>query len=197
MKHALLPAIGLLLAIALPIRAQEKPAKNTGKTLTFQPGAKVPDQLAPGKIAQAATPAGKPAGTPAVAPAAIPKDPAEIARAFFAQLEKNDIDAAYVSLTQGSKIAERPEELRALKTKTKEAIEVFGVVRGYDLVERKLVGERLLRATYLSLGKDFPLRWRFYFYKAEDMWRLIDLRVDDKLTGIFEEPDEPKTTERP
>lgn len=193
MKHALLPALGLVLAMTLPLRAQEKPAKNTGKTLTFQPGAKVPDQLAPAAVAQAATPGDKPA-TP---PAAAPKDPAEIARAFFAQLEKNDIDGAYVSLTQGSKIAERPEELRALKTKTKEAIEVFGIVRGYDLVERKLVGERLLRATYISLGKDFPLRWRFYFYKAEDMWRLIDLRVDDKLTGIFEEPDEPKTAERP
>ena len=193
MKLALLPVICLLLAITLPIRAQEKPAKNTGKTLTFQPGAKVPDQLAPNKIVQAATPADKPAPPPP----ALPKDPAEIARAFFAQLEKNDIDAAYASLTQGSKIAERPEELRALKTKTKEAIEVFGVLRGYDLVERKLVGERLLRATYLSLGKDFPLRWRFYFYKAEDTWKLIDLRVDDKLTGIFEEPDEPKAAERP
>ena len=72
---------------------------------------------------------------------------------------------------------------------------VFGVVRGYDLVERKLVGERLLRATYLSLGKDFPLRWRFYFYKADNVWRLVDLRVDDKLTGIFEEVEEPKTPE--
>jgi hypothetical protein len=197
MKHALLPAICLLVVITVPIRAQEKPAKGAGKTLTFQPGAKVPDQLA-----QAATPAPKPvekpaATLPAATPPAAPKDPAEIARVFFGLLEKNEIDAAYVSLTRGSKIAERPEELRALKTKTREAIEVFGSVRGYDLVERKLVGERLLRATYLSLGREFPLRWRFYFYKAEETWKLIDLRVDDKLTGIFEEAEEPKSSDKP
>ena len=182
--------------------------------MTFQPGAKVPDG-----VAVAATPAAadKAAEKPASTPAVVPKEPAEIAHAFFTLLGKSDIDAAYAGLTRGSKIAERPEELRALKTKTQQAIEVFGAVRGYDLVENKPVGldeatfretliaegvipapgwRRLVRATYISLGKDFPLRWRFYFYKAEDVWSLIDLRVDDKLTGIFDEPEEAKTAER-
>jgi hypothetical protein len=109
---------------------------------------------------------------------------------FFGLIQQGDIDAAYFGLTRGSKIAERPEELRSLKTKTKEAVEVFGAVHGYDLVESKPVGERLVRATYLSLGHEYPLRWRFYFYKSETVWRLIDLRVDDKLSGIFEESPE-------
>lgn len=192
MKLVAATAFTLLVTTALPLGAQEKPATNGPKPRTLPPGVKVADQAVPGKTAQAPA-----IGEKVAPPAVASKGPEEIARVFFAQLEKGDIDAAYGSLTRGSKIAERPEELRALKTKTKEAIEVFGTVRGYDLVERKLVGERLLRATYLSLGNEFPLRWRFYFYKAEDTWKLIDLRVDDKLTGIFEEPEEPKTAERP
>jgi hypothetical protein len=121
----------------------------------------------------------------------VPPEPAQIVRGFFGMLGKGDIDAAYTGLMKGSRIGERPEEVRGLKSKTKEAISLFGTIHGYDLVDTKPVGERLIRATYLSLGHELPLRWRFYFYKSEDEWKLIDLRVDDKLTGIFDEvPDD-------
>ena len=96
---------------------------------------------------------------------------------------------------KGSRIAERPEELKTLKTKTREAIDVFGPLLNYELVETRNVGTHLLRRTYLSLNKEFPLRWRFYFYQSGELWRLIDLRVDDKLTGIFDESEEGKGSE--
>ena len=67
----------------------------------------------------------------------------------------------------------------------------FGLIVGFDFVESRAIGQRLVRATYVSQGLVFPLRWRFYFYKPENSWRLIDLRVDDKLTGIFDEAAEP------
>ncbi len=117
-------------------------------------------------------------------------DPAQMVSAFFALLKKSSVDSAYASLTRGSRIAEKPEELRLLKTKTNEAIEVFGAIIDHDLVESKSVGTRLLRATYVSHGRTFPLRWRFYFYNPDGVWRLIDLRVDDKLNGIFDELEE-------
>jgi hypothetical protein len=133
-----------------------------------------------------------------VAPAPSAGDaaaPSQLAAHFFAALREGEIEQAYAVLTKGSKIGDRPEELRLLKQKTKEAIEVFGVISGYELVENKTVGTRLIRATYISLGKEFPLRWRFYFYKADSVWRLVDMRVDDKLTGIFEEAEEAKAPE--
>ena len=114
---------------------------------------------------------------------------------FFSSLEKGELDDAYAKLMRGSKIAERPEEIRQLKTKTKEAINVFGGIEGFEHVETKDVSTRLLRCTYLSLGKEFPLRWRFYFYRANRIWRVIDLRVDDRLASIFEEPPEPLVPE--
>ena len=114
----------------------------------------------------------------------------KMAAEFFGSLEKGQIDEAYANLTKGSKIIEKPEDLRVLKQKTKEAIEVFGAIQGYELVETKPVGTKLMRRTYLSLGAEYPLRWRFYFYLANNRWRLIDLRVDDRLTGMFDEPRE-------
>jgi hypothetical protein len=124
----------------------------------------------------------------------LPDGIKQLVATFFVSLQKREVDAAYALLTKGSMIAEKPEELKQLKAKTQEAIEVFGAIEGYDLVEAKSVGNRLVRSTFASHGKVFPLRWRFYFYKPEDVWRLIDMRVDDKLSGMFDEPEEPKST---
>ena len=68
---------------------------------------------------------------------------------------------------KGTKIADRPKDITTLKGKTTEAVALFGQVQGYEILETKLVGAHLARFTCLSLGKDFPLRWRFYFYLAE------------------------------
>lgn len=138
----------------------------------------------------AATP--KPAATPPATPPPAPASdvPTQMAAEFFAALQRGSIDDAYATLTKGSKTIEKPEDLRILKQKTKEAIEVFGAIVGYELVDTTHIGSRLMRRTYLSLGEEYPLRWRFYFYEAGSRWRLIDLRVDDRLAGMFDEPGE-------
>ena len=130
----------------------------------------------------------------APAPAAVDA-PIKMVADFFKLLEKGQIEEAYAGLTMGSKIIEKPDDLRVLKQKTKEAIDAFGTISGNELVETKPVGARLLRRTYLSLGSEFPLRWRFYFYNANNRWRLIDMRVDDRLTGMFDEVPESRGDE--
>ena len=176
--------LAALIAIAATASAQEKPKS---KVLILPGAAATPAVEAP-KAAEAAPVVPPNTSGPATGDAV----PAKLASIFFSQIREGEIDQAYAVLTKGSKIAERPEELRQLKQKTKEAIEVFGVISGYELVENKTVGTRLIRSTYISLGKEFPLRWRFYFYKADNAWRLVDLRVDDKLTGVFDENEEAK-----
>ena len=185
MKRSLLIAATLIAGASAALgQARATPER---KTMIFQPGAKTPD-------APAATPV--PVRPAASAPPAAPAnplgvdEPGQAAAAFFGLLQKQAIDEAYAGLTRGSKIGERPEELKNLKAKTVEAIEVFGNILGYEVVETKTLGSNLMRRTYLSLGKDFPLRWRFYFYRTEGSWKLVDLRVDDRLGGMFEEPEE-------
>ena len=123
------------------------------------------------------------------------ESPEKIIARFFAYLERKEVDQAYDQLTRGTKIAERSEDVRTLKSKTKEAITVFGPILGYESVVKKNVGTRLVSYTLLSLGKEFPLRWRFYFYKPQDTWRLIDMRVDDRLAPMFDETEEGRTKE--
>jgi len=181
MKAPITIVFAILLLASPTLRAQEKPRE------------KVPANMPRMQVPLPAVAAPSPA---AVASTAGPiTDPVQIVAAFFSLLQKSSVDAAYASLTRGSRIAEKPEELKLLKVKTNEAIEVFGAITGHDLVETKLVGARLVRATYVSHGRTFPLRWRFYFYNPDGNWRLIDLRVDDKLTGIFDELEERKESD--
>ena len=196
MNRRLLLILTLASVNVLALHAQEKPAApktekpaEKPKVLIFHPGSKLPEGVtepgaARGDVVQRAIHSNP-----------MMDGPAEIVSTFFASLKEAKIDEAYATLTKGSKIAEKPEELRQLKAKTREAVEVFGNINGFDFVESKAIGQRLVRATYVSLGRVFPLRWRFYFYKSEDVWRLIDMRVDDKLTGIFDEAEEAKPAE--
>ena len=161
-------------------------------------------------IIGADNPAAKPAPPAAPKPAA-PVAPAEaaptgpiepelpeksIAR-FFAYLQRKEVEQAYDQLTRGTKIAERAEDVKMLKSKTKDALMVYGAIEGYEVVASKKVGDRLLRQTVVSLGRVFPLRWRFYFYRLGENWRLIDMRVDDRLSAIFDELEERPKTEEP
>lgn len=173
MKARISTLLALLAVATAALHAQEKPG---AKPAVGGPRMQVP--LA--------------AGEPAAPTAGPISDPAQMVAAFFSLLQKSSVDAAYASLTRGSRIADKPEELKLLKAKTNEAIEAFGAIVGFDAVDSKVVGARLVRTTYVSHGRVFPLRWRFYFYNPDGTWRLIDLRVDDKLTGIFDEPEERK-----
>ena len=170
MKHRFF--LFALLAVPAFAQAQDKSVKT--------------EKPKPALVQTIAAPAPKPALT------ADNDVPAQVAAIFFGLLQKNEVDPAYEGLMKGSRIAERPEELKTLKSKTREAIDVFGPVQSYELVETRNVGTHLLRRTYLSLNKEFPLRWRFYFYLSGDLWRLIDLRVDDRVTGMFDEAEDPK-----
>ncbi len=134
-----------------------------------------------------------PAPAPALPPPAAADDTPEksIAR-FFAYVQRKEVDQAYDQLTRGTKIAERAEDVKLLKSKTKDALAMFGTVLGYEIVTKKNVSERLVSYTCISLGREFPLRWRFYFYKPADAWKLVDLRVDDRLAAIFDEQEDPR-----
>jgi hypothetical protein len=119
--------------------------------------------------------------------AAAPMEPRERIDRFFAALGRDRVEDAYQGLVAGSILMEKPEDLENLKTRTQRALDAYGVLRGYELLEERTVGTALKRFTCLSLNEDLPLRWRFYFYLNPRGWKLVDLRVDDGLVELFEE----------
>ncbi len=171
--------------------------------MVFPPGSKAPEgqaekagDAASKKPAADAKPEAPPSRTDAAAEAKVPgmevdASVSKLLDTFFTLLSKGNIDPAYEALVQGTVIAGKKTDVDTLKQKTAQAIDLFGTIHGYEPVEVQRVGTRLLLFTCLSLGERFPLRWRFYFYQSGDQWRLIDIRVDDRLTDLFGEREVP------
>ena len=107
--------------------------------------------------------------------------------AFFFALRGGKVDDAYDELVKGTIIADRREDVTALKTRTKQALDSYGPVGGFEPVETIEIGTCLRRHTCISLNQDLPLRWKFYFYRNAGGWRLVDLRVDDGLAELFDD----------
>src|SRR5438105_9865428 len=142
------------LSLALPALAQQPDVNaRDGRTLLAQAA---PPRPLPGATA-----------TPGEMPVAN-LDPALRKQIddFFAALKKHEVSAAYDQLVKGTRIAERAEDMATLKSTTQQAIEAFGDIQGHEFLTVKTVGTHLLNVICLSLGKDFPLRWRFYYYKS-------------------------------
>ena len=114
-------------------------------------------------------------------------DPAKQVDAFFQVLIEGRVQAAYDQLLRGT-IIQGSTEVVNLKAMTERAIKAYGDIIGYETTESKYLGTRLVRVTCYSTGKRLPLRWRFYFYKPIDSWKLIDIRASDRLAEMFDEP---------
>ena len=125
-----------------------------------------------------------------LAPASTPAtnmEPAELLQRFFEDLKADKLDAAYEGLAKNTLVASKAENLEQLKKRTRDALDNFGPVKGYEIVDTLEIGNALFRQTCISLNEDLPLRWRFYFYRSENKWKLVDLRVDDGIVELFDE----------
>ena len=159
----------------------QSPTPDTRKRLVFPPGASEP---LPTPVP---TPASVAASNEGGATVAKPNGAAETIDAFFLALKADKVDAAYDALVKGTIIADRAEDVASLKERTKHALDNYGPISGYEVVDEQIVGTVLFRRTCLSFNTDLPLRWRFYFYKSGGNWNLVDLRVDDGLVELFED----------
>jgi hypothetical protein len=160
-------SLGILLVATASIFAQSTDA-NSKKRLVFP------------STGSAAAPAPKATPMPSI-------DPNELLRQFFDDLKADKLDAAYQGLVKNTIISERTENVEQLKVKTREALDNFGPVTGYEVVETVEIGKSLFRQTCISLNTDVPLRWRFYFYRTGNQWKIVDMRVDDGIVELFDE----------
>lgn len=164
-----------LVTLAMVLSGGMAPAQESEKKrMTFQPGSEQPDPTPEGQSEKPSQDRGT-------------SSPDKMIELFFLALQADKVEGGYDALMRDTVIATRPEDVAALKARTQEALDNYGPVRGYEVIEDLAVGKSLLRRTCISLNTDLPLRWRFYFYKTPGGWRLVDLRVDDALVELFED----------
>jgi hypothetical protein len=165
-------ALALSAAVAQPAKIQSAPPETD--TPSNKPK-KLPASLEPTPAPTAAAPQGP------------IRTPDQIIGTFFAALQADKVDAAYDTLDAEFAMMDRGDQSKAMRAQTQKALDAYGPVLGNELVREEKFGTHLMRRTYLLVGEQLPLRWKFYFYKSGDRWKLIDLRIDDALVEWFDE----------
>lgn len=114
-----------------------------------------------------------------------PPELAQMCATFFNQLRESKVSEAYSLLLQGSRIAAKLDDVSKLEERTREMLQSYGAVRGYDAVNVEYVGKNLCRLTYLTRSDIAPVRWRIVFYRPADKWRVFNLQMDDAVMEFF------------
>jgi hypothetical protein len=118
-------------------------------------------------------------------PAPPPEAIAPRMKTFFEKIVANKIEEAYREILADSTLTQNPNNLRIFIEKTTKAFDLYGRAKHFEIYDHRKIGERMIVLTYLTAQPIQPLRWRFVFYRPENAWRLIDLRVDDALDDLL------------
>jgi hypothetical protein len=105
----------------------------------------------------------------------------------MARVSKGDLDGAFEAMKPYVVIPAAEFEALAVNTRAQRGIagNRYGRVMGYECVERKAVGQSLIRITCIEKTEKHALPWRFFFYKGSDGWVLNSFNWSDNLTSLF------------
>jgi hypothetical protein len=115
--------------------------------------------------------------------------PPEVAAAltkFFKGLVGSEVRKSFTELLAGTRLSAREENVQTLIDKTQQGLTLYGKAHDFEVYDTRFIGSRLLVTTYILALDVQPIRWRFIYYKAENTWTLINLRVDDSMEDILE-----------
>jgi hypothetical protein len=104
---------------------------------------------------------------------------------FFNHLLDSNVSKAYQDLMKGSYIMDQKEKVKTLINQTHRAFEIYGPLKGFELVTVEEVTNSFVRVRYLGKHTRFPMRWVFTFYKSPDQgWIITNVKFDD-LSELF------------
>lgn len=113
----------------------------------------------------------------------VPPDVQLQVERFFLTIQQKQVDKAFDDLLKDNDRLKRKYNVSEFVSKTKQALELYGDMSGYELFDSRLVSSRIVVLTYFIYLDAIPLRWKLVYYTPgrSDQWRLINLRVDDLL----------------
>ena len=112
-------------------------------------------------------------------------EPKEIAEAFLAALDKQELESGFGALLEHSAFDEaKPQETQLLKTQVRTLFDLYGKSYGYERVTEKSYGSSLLRLVYVLRFGNTPVVWNFVFYRVGERWSLLNLTFNDQLQGL-------------
>lgn len=120
-------------------------------------------------------------------PVVAQQSPEAQAGSFFDQLKSATPEAAVAGLMRGSALASKTMELQAVTGQLNTVEQVYGAVRGYELIKTQAIGKDVRQLQYVLKYEKTATRWKFAFYQAPGGWSLVDFRFDDQAQTWFDD----------
>jgi len=106
---------------------------------------------------------------------------------FMNQLSQGNVPQAFELVKPYTPVT--PQALDQLRDLTQRQYEMldraFGKSAGFKLVEKKAVGDCLVRYTYLELREKYPIRWLLVYYRPQLVWLPVSLKWDIQINSLF------------
>jgi hypothetical protein len=113
--------------------------------------------------------------------------PEEVTDKFFELFESKGPDEAvdYVFSTNKWLNTEKTT-IDAIKLQLKKGIAIIGQYYGYELIEKRSLGESFVMLSYMLRYDRQPIKFVFILYKANTIWQIQNLKFDDRLDDDIE-----------
>ena len=105
---------------------------------------------------------------------------------FFTQIQAGKVEPALAELTGNSSLwASKATEKQAIVTQIQGAIQVYGAVRSYELVQSTALGTTAMKRYYLVRHEKMVTRWELEFVRIGAGWSLGNIGFDDQVRNWF------------
>lgn len=105
---------------------------------------------------------------------------------FFDLLSRNEFKVAFDDLLENSPFKNKQDQVTNLIEQTKQAVVLYGKVKGGEPVSSEVACPSLVRLRYLGIQSNYPMRWIFTFYNSpKSGWIVVNVKLDDMSEYFF------------
>ncbi|MEI6765726.1 MAG: hypothetical protein WCM76_08805 [Bacteroidota bacterium] len=117
-----------------------------------------------------------------IGPVTAQTAPEDITNRFFELYQEKGSDAAveYIFSTNVW-LNNAQSEVAAIKLQLKKGIAIIGQYYGYELIEKKMLGESYAMMSYMLRYSRQPIKFTFILYKPDKNWQVQNMKFDDRL----------------
>ena len=111
----------------------------------------------------------------------------DITHRAMANVMTGEFDKVFATMAPHWPFSASELDMLSLQTLTQRNTvgERFGATMGIDLASEQLVGDSIMRITYVEKLEFHVIRWVFTFYKPGDAWLVNAIVWDDDIDALF------------
>ena len=111
----------------------------------------------------------------------------DISSRFFELFQEKGSDAAVDYIFSTNKWLDNDKStVDAIKMQLKKGIAIIGQYYGYELIEKKSLGDSYVLLSYMLRYDRQPIKVVFILYTPGDLWQIQNLKFDDRLDDDIE-----------